>query len=74
MSAYEYIFPHTTKLKSKPLDAVYIMKLLNDKGFTPVSVRVDNDSGQVFIYFEKALDSKSKTRLDEVVNEVFKEW
>jgi len=68
---YEYLHPKADKLKDKPMRAEDIMKILNKEGFSPLTVRVDNHTGQVFIYFEKELSDKEKEKLDEIVNKFF---
>jgi hypothetical protein len=71
---YEYLHPKADKLKDKPMRAEDIMNLLNEEGFSPLTVRVDNHTGQVFIYFEKGLSDKEKEKLDEVLNGFLGRW
>jgi len=71
---YEYLHPKADKLKDKPMRAEDIMRLLNENEFFPLTVRVDNHSGQVFIYFEKELSDKEKEKLDEIVNGFLRGW
>jgi F0F1-type ATP synthase delta subunit len=50
------------------------MKTLNQAELFPLHLRVDNHTGQVFVYFDEELNKKEKSRLDEIINEVFKRW
>jgi hypothetical protein len=71
---YEYLFPQIEKLKDKPLRSDEIMKTLNQAELFPLHLRVDNYTGQVFVYFDEELKKKGKSRLDETINEIFKRW
>jgi hypothetical protein len=71
---YEYLFPQIEKLKDKPLRSDEIMKTLNQAELFPLHLRVDNHTGQVFVYFDEELNKKGKSRLDATINEFFKRW
>lgn len=71
---YEYLHPKADKLKDRLMRAEDVMNLLNEEGFSPLTVRVDNHTGQVFVYFEKELSDKEKEKLDEVLNGFLGRW
>lgn len=60
--AYEYLFR-----TDKPLDAQKIREYLESRGFRPIVVRVDNTTGQIFIFLQE--DKTDKKELDEAVND-----
>lgn len=70
---YEYIYPDVEKLKKNPLRANYIMQLAEEVGLNPIVTRVDNNSGQIFFYFDKHLEKEDKEKLDKLVDKLFKE-
>lgn len=60
--AYEYLV-EVARLK-KLLDAREVMDGLVKAGFKPVAVRVDNERGQILIYFNRELGGEEKKELD----------
>lgn len=71
---YEYLYPRVEMLKEKPFKADKILEMANKTGLNPTIVRVDNALGQIIFYFENPLKPKEKKALDELVNNLFKEW
>ncbi|MEM4975851.1 MAG: hypothetical protein QXT64_00830 [Desulfurococcaceae archaeon] len=72
--SYEYIHPYVELLRQKPLRADNVMKLVEEAGLKPIAVRVDNATGQLFIYFDKPLSREEKEKLDKLVEKLFREW
>jgi hypothetical protein len=70
--AYEIIHPNPIVLEKKPLDANDVMGYLEDLGWKPYAVSVDNVKGSVKVFFSKELDSEERKKLEEHVLEYFK--
>lgn len=70
---YEYIYPDVERLKKNPLKADHIMRLAEEAGLKPIVIRVDNNSGQIFFYFDKHLEKEDKEKMDKLVDKLFKE-
>lgn len=72
MFPYEYIYPNTEKLATKPLNSSKILNELHKNKIKALVVTVDNRTGSVIIYCEKELSENEKRSLDVAVGEIFK--
>jgi hypothetical protein len=70
--AYEILHPNPAALEKKPLDANDVIGYLEDLGWKPYAVSVDNVRGSVKVFFTKELASDEKKKLEEHVLEYFK--
>jgi len=71
---YEYLYEKVDKLNEKPFKADEIMKILNGSGIYPIHLQVNNNIGQILVYFDKELDKKEQERLGEIFKKLFKNW
>jgi len=66
--SYEIPLPMPEQLLKKPiLHAVEIHKHLEEKGFKPLAVVVDNANAKIKVFFEKELDDTDKKKLLETI-------
>jgi hypothetical protein len=65
--SYEII--HPKPVGRKPMDAVKILRFLEERGFKPYAVSVDNDRGVVKAFFREELEDKEEKRLYEELND-----
>ena len=72
--SYEYLYPKVERLREKPFKADEIMRTVEEAGFKPIQLKVDNVLGQVVAYFEGELGKKKKKALDELFSNLFKKW
>jgi uncharacterized protein YbgA (DUF1722 family) len=73
--SYEVPLPMPDKLRQKPiLNATELHNYLEEQGFKPVVVVVDNNMARVFIYFGEELDEDEKRKLQEAVLEWYRKW
>jgi hypothetical protein len=70
---YEIPLPMPDQLQRKPiLHAAELHKHLEEEGFRPLAVVVDNANARVRLFFENELDEKEKKKLVEVVMEFYR--
>jgi len=71
--SYEIPLPTPDQLQRKPItSSADLLKYLEERGFKPTAVVVDNASAKVLVFFEKELDEDSKEDLFEAVMEYYK--
>jgi hypothetical protein len=71
--SYEIPLPMPDMLQKKPiLNATELHKHLEDQGFKPLAVVVDNANARVRLFFEKELEEKEKKKLVEAVIEFYR--
>jgi hypothetical protein len=62
-------------LQRKPiLNATQLHRHLEEQGFRPLAVVVDNASARVRVFLEVELDEREKRRLVEAVLEFYRKW
>jgi uncharacterized protein YbgA (DUF1722 family) len=63
------------RLREKPiLNATKLHNYLEEQGFKPIVVMVDNNMARVLIYFSEELDNEEKLRLQEAVLDWYRKW
>jgi hypothetical protein len=63
------------RLRVKPiLNASELHKYLEEQGFKPAVVVVDNNMAKVTIHFTKELGNEEKLRLQEAVMDWYRKW
>jgi hypothetical protein len=73
--SYEIPLPMPEQLARKPiLHATQVHKYLEDKGFHPIAVVVDNTNAKIKVFFEQELDETEKKKLYETVIDFYKRW
>jgi len=71
--SYEIPLPMPERLAKKPiLHAVEIHKHLEEKGFKPLAVVVDNANAKIKVFFEKELDDADEKKLFEAVTDFYR--
>jgi hypothetical protein len=74
LSAIEFLYENTEKLKDKPFKADEILKMVERLGLKPTVVRVDNARGNIIVYFERELQKNERENLDGLFKKFFKSW
>jgi uncharacterized protein YbgA (DUF1722 family) len=73
--SYEIPLPMPDRLREKPiLNATELHRHLEEQGFKPMVVVVDNNMARVFVYFSEELDEDEKLKLQEVVLDWYRKW
>jgi hypothetical protein len=73
--SYEVPLPMPDRLREKPiLNATGLHRYLEEQGFNPTVVVVDNDRARVMIYFSDELGDEEKLRLQEAIMEWYRKW
>jgi uncharacterized protein YbgA (DUF1722 family) len=63
------------RLREKPiLNASELHRYLEDLGFKPVVVVVDNNMARVLVYFSGELSEEEKLKLQEAIMEWYRKW
>jgi hypothetical protein len=63
------------KLREKPiLNASELHRYLEEQGFNPMVVVVDNERARVLVYYREELDEAEKLKLQEAVMEWYRKW
>jgi len=71
--SYEIPLPMPEKLKEKPiLNAQELHRFLEERGFKPIAVTVDNAAGKVVARFPSDLGEEERKRLMEVILDFYK--
>jgi hypothetical protein len=71
--SYEIPLPTPDQLQRKPItSSADLLKYLEERGFKPTAVVVDNANAKVLVFFESELDEDSKEDLFEAVMEYYK--
>jgi hypothetical protein len=73
--SYEVPLPMPDKLREKPvLNATELHRYLEEQGFNPIVVVVDNDRARVLVYFGEELGEAERLKLQEAVIDWYKKW
>ena len=73
--SYEVPLPMPDRLREKPvLNASELHRYLEDQGFKPMVVVVDNNMARVTVYFTEELSDEERLRLQEAVLEWYRKW
>ena len=73
--SYEVPLPMPDRLREKPiLNASELHRYLEEQGFKPMVVVVDNNMARVTVYFTEELSNEEKLRLQEAVLEWYRKW
>jgi sulfur carrier protein ThiS len=73
--SYEIPIPMPDELQKKPIrNATELHKFLEELGFKPTAVVVDNANAKVVVHFERELSEEQKKLLYEAVLEFYREW
>jgi len=73
--SYEIPLPMPDELQKKPIrNAAKLHRYLEEHGFKPLSVVVDNANARVKVYFEGELDESQRKALYEAVLEFYRKW
>ncbi|MCC5990384.1 MAG: hypothetical protein LM558_02590 [Thermosphaera sp.] len=73
--SYEVPLPMPDRLREKPiLNASELHRYLEEQGFKPMVVVVDNNMARVTIHFSEELGDKEKLKLQEAVLEWYRKW
>jgi len=73
--SYEVPLPMPDRLREKPiLNASELHKYLEEQGFKPMVVVVDNNMARVTIHFSEELGDEEKLRLQEAVLDWYRKW
>ena len=73
--SYEIPLPMPDMLQKKPiLHAAEVHRYLEDRGFKPLVVVVDNANAKISVFFEKELKEEEKRKLVEAVMEFHRKW
>jgi hypothetical protein len=73
--SYEVPLPMPDRLREKPiLNATELHSYLEEQGFNPIVVIVDNDRARVTIYFREELGEAERLRLQEAIMEWYRKW
>jgi len=73
--SYEIPLPMPEELQKKPIvNASEVHRHLENRGFKPLAVVVDNANARIRVFFENELDEKEKRKLVEAVTEFYKKW
>ena len=71
--SYEIPLPMPEQLAKKPiLNATQIHKYLEEKGFKPLAVVVDNANAKIKVFFERELDDVDEKKLFETVMDFYR--
>jgi hypothetical protein len=71
--SYEIPLPMPDQLQRKPItSSADLLRYLEERGFKPTAVVVDNANAKVLVFFERELDEDSKDDLFEAVMEYYK--
>jgi hypothetical protein len=73
--SYEVPLPMSDRLRGKPiLNATELHRHLEEQGFNPIVVVVDNDRARVLVYFGEELGEAERLRLQEAIMEWYRKW
>jgi hypothetical protein len=73
--SYEVPLPMPDKLREKPiLNATELHRYLEEQGFNPMVVVVDNERARVTVYFREELGEDKKLKLQEAIMEWYRKW
>jgi hypothetical protein len=73
--SYEIPLPMPDELHKKPItNATELHRYLEEQGFKPLTVVVDNASAKITVHFERELSEEEKKDLYESVLEFYREW
>jgi hypothetical protein len=73
--SYEIPLPMPDMLHKKPiLSAAELHKHLEDQGFKPLAVVVDNANAKITVFFDRELKEAEKRKLVEAVEEFYRKW
>jgi hypothetical protein len=73
--SYEVPLPMPDRLREKPiLSATELHRHLEEQGFKPIVVIVDNNMARVLVYFSEELGDEEKLRLQEAIMEWYRKW
>jgi len=73
--SYEVPLPMPDRLRGKPiLNASELHRYLEEQGFKPMVVVVDNNMARVIIHFTEELSNEERLRLQEAVLEWYRKW
>jgi len=71
--SYEIPLPMPDELQKKPIrNATELHRYLEEHGFKPLSVSVDNANARVRVFFERELSEDEKKELFEAVMEFYR--
>jgi len=71
--SYEILLPMPEELAKKPIrNATELHRYLEEHGFKPLSVTVDNANARVKVFFERELSEDEKKELFEAVLEFYR--
>jgi hypothetical protein len=71
--SYEIPLPTPDELQKKPIrNAIELHRYLEERGFKPLSVTVDNANAKVKVFFERELSEDEKKELFEAVLEFYR--
>ena len=71
--SYEIPLPMPDELQKKPIrNAAELHRYLEEHGFKPLSVSVDNANARVRVFFERELSEDEKKELFEAVMEFYR--
>jgi len=71
--SYEIPLPMSDQLIKKPiLHATQLHKHLEEKGFKPLAVVVDNANAKIKVFFERELDDVDKKKLFETIMDFYR--
>jgi hypothetical protein len=63
------------KLRQKPiLNATELHRHLEEQGFKPIVIVVDNERARVTVYFREELGEDERLKLQEAVLEWYRKW
>jgi hypothetical protein len=63
------------RLREKPiLNASELHRYLEEQGFDPMVVVVDNERARVFVYFSEELGEDERLKLQEAIMEWYRKW
>jgi len=73
--SYEIPLPMPDMLQKKPIvNASEVHRYLENQGFKPLAVVVDNANAKISVFFEKELKEEEKRKLVEAVMEFYRKW
>jgi hypothetical protein len=73
--SYEVPLPMPDRLRGKPiLNASELHRHLEELGFKPLIVVVDNNMAKVTVYFSEELGDEEELKLQEAVLEWYRKW
>jgi phosphomannomutase len=73
--SYEIPLPMPEELHKKPIrDAAELHRFLEERGFKPTAVVVDNADAKIRVYFEGELSEEEEKKLFEAVSEFYRKW